>query len=141
MLFEVWSLFQVSLGVRECVAFRSVSPKQLDRTNRCTHPRQCECTTTTAPCQVDAQSRATLLSAVVVYWSSQRFSGPVWMWTRCWPGWRMIVLDTYDRTTIGPMTSRSVESTYSYLAKHNPNDLKAAHGWFNGARSSAVHHA
>jgi hypothetical protein len=45
----------------------------------------------------------------------------------------MVVLDTYDRSAIGPAASREVEATYNYLGQHNPNNLRAQVGWFDGA--------
>jgi hypothetical protein len=49
------------------------------------------------------------------------------------PGWRLVMLDTYDRTTISTHQSKVVERGYSYLRRHNPNNLRGSAGWFDGA--------
>ena len=51
------------------------------------------------------------------------------------PGWRFIVLDTYDLSTIGDRELHVVTSAYELLDKHNPNDTRSSDvDWFTGLR-------
>ena len=46
------------------------------------------------------------------------------------PGWRFILLDSYDVSLIGYSTEQHLMQARSILKKNNPNDLSIPGGWF-----------
>jgi manganese-dependent ADP-ribose/CDP-alcohol diphosphatase len=51
-------------------------------------------------------------------------------WTP-YPGWRFIVLDSYDVSLIGYSSPSLLEEAKHTLSHNNPNDLSVSGGWFD----------
>lgn len=59
-------------------------------------------------------------------------NGPSWYYTIPTPGWRLIVTDPYQISTLNGEYAPSTEQAYEFLKKHNPNDVRLATDWTVG---------